>query len=147
MTTTIFANQFVRMNRICYHAINICFGIIILGIFFYSLLFRGDNHPIPAILTDLTGLIPPSKGLSAGFSELVRGNFQTALMHNPHSLRIFSFFIIQLLSRGLVSIAIEGNWIKMNRIVLIDVVFSTSLFLFCFAPLINYSISLFSKLL
>jgi hypothetical protein len=147
MTTTIIANQDVGMKRICYHAINICFGTIILGIFFYSLLFRGGNHPIPAILTDLTGLIPPSKGLSAGFSELVRGNIETALMLNPYSLRIFSFFLIQLLSRGLFSIAIEGNWIKMNRIVLIDAIFSTSLFVFCFAPLISYSISLFSKLI
>jgi len=135
------------MNNRCYHIINICFGSIILGIIFYSLLFRGDNHPIPALLTKVTGLIPPSKGLSASFSELVRGNIEAASMLNPYSLRVFSFFLIQLFTRALVSLVIEENWINKSRMVLIDVFYSTALFAICFAPLINYTIRLFAKLL
>lgn len=135
------------MNNRNYHIINISFASIILGILIYSLLFRGDNHPIPALLTNVTGLVPPSKGLSAGFSELVRGNFVEASILNPYSLRIFAFFIIQLFTRALVSVAIEGNWIKISLIVIIDTVYSSILFLICFAPLINYTISLFTKLI
>jgi len=137
----------IPMSKTCYHTINISFAGIILGILLYSLLFSAENHPIPALLTQLTGIIPPSKGLSAGFSELVRGHIQNALILNPYSLRIFSFFIIQLLTRGLVSIAIEGEWIRASRIVLIDSVYSAALFAICFAPLIGYTVSLFAKLL
>ncbi|NVO08769.1 MAG: hypothetical protein HXX16_02285 [Bacteroidales bacterium] len=135
------------MNNRCYHIINICFASIILGILFYSLIFRGDNHPIPALFTKLTGIIPPSKGLSASFSELVRGNFESALILNPYSIRIFSFFIIQLFTRAFISLAVAGSWMKTSKIILIDAFYSTTLFVFCFAPLISYTLSLFAKLL
>jgi len=134
------------INR-CYHIINICFAGIILGILFYSLIFYGDNHPIPALFTKLTGLIPPSKGLSASFSELVRGNFDRALILNPYSIRIFFFFIIQLFTRAFISLAVAGNWMKTSKIVLIDAFYSTALFAFCFAPFISYTLSLFAKFL
>jgi len=140
-------HQNIPMNRRCYHIINISFGSIILGMIFYSMLFHGNNHPIPALLTKVTGLIPPSKGLSASFSEIVRGNFVVATALNPYGLRVFSFFIIQLFTRVLVSLAIEGNWIKISRIIKIDAVYSASIFAICFAPLISYTVSLFVKLL
>ncbi len=134
------------MNNRAYHIINAAFGGAILCIFVYSLIFYG-NHPVPAILTDVTGLIPPSKGLSASFSEIIRGNFYDALALNPHSLRIFAFFIIQLLTRILVSITIHASWVKLNRVAIIDIIFSILLFGICFAPLIEYTFRLFGKLL
>ena len=145
-TISISTHQNLLMNNRCYHIINLSFGSIVLGILLYSLLFRGNNHPIPALLTNITGLIPPSKGLSAGFSELVRGNIEAAMVINPFSLRIFYFFIIQLFTRGLVSITIEGHWLKASRIVFIDAIFSISLFVLCCAPLISYTVRLFAKL-
>lgn len=134
------------MNNRVYHIINAALGGVILCIFVYSLIFYG-NHPIPALLTDITGLIPPSKGLSASFSEIVRGNFEDALALNPYSLRIFAFFIIQLLTRILVSITIHASWVKLNRVAIIDIIFSILLFGICFAPLIEYTFRLFAKLL
>lgn len=134
------------MNNRGYHIINAALGGIILCIFFYSFIFYG-KHPVPALLTDITGLIPPSKGLSASFSEIVRGNFDEALLLNPYSLRIFAFFIIQLLTRVLVSIIIEAKWVKSNRVVIIDIIYSILLFSVCFAPLIEYTLRLFAKLL
>lgn len=134
------------MNNRVYHIINATFGGVILCIFVYSLIFYG-NHPIPALLTDITGLIPPSKGLSASFSEIVRGNIDEASLLNPYSLRIFAFFIIQLLTRLLVSIVIHANWIRLNRVAIIDIIFSILLFGICFAPLIEYTFRLFAKLL
>jgi hypothetical protein len=139
--------QEILMNKRVYHIINIAFGSIILGIFLYSIIFRGNNHPIPALLTQITGIIPPSKGLSASFSEIVRGNFNAAFLLNPYGLRIFSFFVIQLFTRVLVSIAIEGEWVRFSRIVVIDSLYSMMLFGICFAPLIGYTIHLFSKFL
>lgn len=134
------------MSKKVYHIINLAFGSIILGIILYSLVFRESNHPIPALLTQITGIIPPSKGLSASFSELVRGNFETAALLNPYGLRIFAFFIIQLFTRVLVSITIEGEWIKLSRIIILDSIYSIALFGICFAPLIGYTIQLFAKL-
>jgi len=141
------AIQDLLMNKRCYHIINLAFGSIILGILFYSIIFRGSNHPIPALLTQITGIIPPSKGLSASFSELVRGNFEAAVLLNPNGLKIFSFFIIQLFTRTLVSIALEGEWVRFSRIIILDSLYSIMLFGICFAPLIGYTIQLFSKLL
>jgi len=135
------------MSKRVYHIINIAFGSVILGIILYSMLFRGTNHPIPALLTQITGIIPPSKGLSASFSELVRGNFEAAALLNPFGLRIFTFFILQLFTRVLTSLAIEGEWIKYSRIVIIDSLYSFALFGICFAPLIRYTIQLFTNLL
>lgn len=147
MDSTTFAfDRGMKMDRMCYHIVNMCFGVLILGIILYSFLFQGNNYPIPALFTQLTGAIPPSKGLSASFSEIVRGNFDSALILNPYSLRIFSFFVIQFLTRGLVSISIEGNWIKTSKLVLIDTIFSIALFIVCFAPLITFSLRLFAKL-
>ena len=135
------------MNKRVYHIINIAFGSVILGIILYSLLFRGNNHPVPALLTQITGIIPPSKGLSASFSELVRGNFEAAALLNPHGLRIFLFFILQLFTRAFISLAVEGEWIKFSRIILFDTLYSLLLFGVCFAPLIGYTIQLFTNLL
>jgi len=146
-STSVATPQNIQMSKRYYHTINICFGSIILGILLYSLLFRGDNHPIPALLTQLTGVIPPSKGLSASFSEIVRFNFDEANQLNHYGLRIFSFFIIQLFTRAIVSLVVERSRIKTSRIVTVDAIFSAVLFAFCFAPLIEYTVSLFAKLL
>ena len=134
------------MNKRTYHIINLCFVILVLGILLYSLLFRGNNHPIPALLTRLTGLVPPSKGLSASFSEIVRGNFISATLLNPNGIRVFSFFVIQLFLRILVSIFIKNEWIKISRVAIIDIVLTTALFAYCFAPLIAYTFKLFTHL-
>ncbi len=135
------------MSKKSYHIVNVLFASIIIGIILYSFLFRGNNHPIPALLTDITGLMPPSKGLSASFSEIVRGNIDEALLLNPYSLRIFAFFIIQLLTRIFVSIVIHASWVKLKRVAIIDIIFSILLFGICFAPLIEYTFRLFAKLL
>ena len=135
----------LQMNTKCYHIINICFGSVIICIILYSLIFN-NYHPIPALLSDITGIIPPSKGMSAAFSEIVRGNFSDAMNLNRYSLRIFSFFVIQLFTRILVSISLQGNWITTTKVVIIDALFSIILFLICFAPLIFYTLNLFSQL-
>ena len=134
------------MNKQTYHIINLCFVILVIGILLYSFIFRGNNHPIPALLSRLTGLVPPSKGLSASFSEIVKGNFVSATLLNPNGLRVFSFFVIQFFLRILVSISIKNEWLKISKVAIIDIVLTIALFAYCFAPLIAYTFKLFSHL-
>lgn len=136
----------IKVNKRTYHIINLCFVILVIGILLYSFIFRGNNHPIPALLTRLTGLVPPSKGLSASFSEIIRGNFISATLLNPYGLRVFSFFVIQFLLRILISIVIKFEWMKIYKVGIIDVILTITLFAYCFAPLISYTFKLFTHL-
>ena len=120
---------------------------IIMAILLYSAFYKQNNHPIPALLTEKTGIIPPSKGLSASFSEIVRGNFSEAKNLNSHSLRIFSFFAVQIILRVLAIIAAKKDWFPINRIATIDISISTILFVVCFDPLIEFTLKLFAQLL
>ena len=122
------------------------FGLLILLIIIYSIIFRGNSHPIPALLTELTGTIPPSKGLSASFSEIVRGNFETALQYNRYGVRVFAFFCLQLLLRIIISALIYIKSFKASTLAIADVVVSTILFAYCFAPLIVYTLQQMSML-
>ena len=123
-----------------YHNINLLIGITFTGIFIYALIFRGNNHPIPALLTEITGEIPPSKGLSASFSEIVRGNHELAIAYNKDGIRVFAFFAIQLLLRILFSVFLVQQKQNVTRLALADSVLSIALFTFCFWPLIAYTL-------
>ena len=130
-----------------YAAVNALFIAVILAIFIYSFVFKTEKHPIPALLTQSTGLIPPSRGLSKSFSEIVRGNIRAAKLINPHSLQIFAFFLIQLVMRvaGFVAAKIIGSPFPVKGIA-VDVCISLALFAFCFAPLISFTFRLFVQL-
>jgi hypothetical protein len=108
-------------------------------IFLYSALFQEDNHPIPALLTEVTGEVPPSKGLSSSFSEIVRGNFDYAYVYNPYGIRVFSFFALQILLRLFFSIMIRLKFFGIKYVLLSDITLSIVLFAWCFAPLIAYT--------
>jgi hypothetical protein len=124
-----------------YNTINILIALIILGIIIYSLIYRGDSHPIPALYTQATGEIPPSKGLSASFSEIVRGNMDEALKLNIYSVRIFAFFALQLLQRVFFSLILMVGKVKASKLAIIDASLSITLFAYCFAPLIKFTFS------
>lgn len=126
-----------------YHLINSIFTFIIVSILAYSALFSEMSHPIPALLTNVTGIVPPSKGLSQSFSEIVRGNFQVALLVNPYSIRIFSFFAIQLMLRVFFSMLVRISPHKILLIAITDTIISTAFFLWSFTPLILFTAKLF----
>ncbi len=130
-----------------YHAINLSLGAVVVLILLYSMAFRGDSHPIPALLTQITGEVPPSKGLSASFSEIVRGNFGAAIQINPHGIRIFAFFLLQLFLRGFASLTVYLKRLPTPTVAVADIVVSTMLFAYCFAPLTEYTFRQFSTLL
>ena len=123
-----------------YHYVNLLIAIAFAAVIVYSLIYKANSHPIPAMLTELTGQIPPSKGLSASFSEIVRGNFDLAIKYNPYGIRIFAFFALQLLLRAFLSIMVMLNRDRARSIIISDSVFSTALFVYCFWPLITYTL-------
>jgi hypothetical protein len=134
-------------SAISYRAVNIIFIGVIGFIFSYSVMFHGDNHPIPSLFKEVLGLNPISKGLSASFSEIVRGNLQRAIEYNPYSVRIFAFFALQLLLRIFFSIVVKLKGNRIFPIVITDAAISTLLFFWCFAPLIGYTLDLFLNLI
>jgi hypothetical protein len=121
--------------------------VVIIIVLFYSLIFKWLSHPIPAILTEQTGLIPPSKGLSSAFAEIIRGNFSQAILINANSIRVFAFFPIQLLARLLVVLLLLKNPSLSSSIAIGDAVLSMSLFSYCFYPLIEYTIQTLIRVL
>jgi hypothetical protein len=123
-----------------YHYVNLLIGIAFAGVILYSLTYKANSHPIPALLTEITGEIPPSKGLSASFSEIVRVNFDLATAYNPYGLRIFAFFALQLLLRAFFSMILMIKKNGVVSIILTDSIISTLLFACCFWPLITYTL-------
>lgn len=126
--------------RKVYKSINIAFMAIIVAIFALSVLYRWNIKPIPALLTGKTGIVPPSKGLMQAFSEIVYGNFSKALELNQFSLQVFCFFFIQLLFRGMLWWYTAKEKSRIKLVAYFDVAISTLLFIYCFYPLIRYTI-------
>ncbi|MEY1638326.1 hypothetical protein [Tenuifilum osseticum] len=130
-----------------YLKVNSAFALILLLVFIYSLVFSPNTHPIPAALTQLTGIVPPSKGLSAAFSQILRLNFTSAYIFNPYGLRVFSFFLIQFILRvGLIFAELRfPNSVKTSTIT-VDILISLILLIYCFYPLIEYTFKLLLQL-
>jgi len=129
-----------------YNMLNIAFAGLVFLILLYSLAFSGTSHPIPALLTDKTGIVPPSKGLSQAFSLIVRGDISSVLAANEHSIRIFTFFVSQLVLRIALMLTIGFGLIrssyKLSVLGITDIVISALLFGICFYPLIAYTINM-----
>jgi hypothetical protein len=132
-----------------YRIINSLLIAVIVGILFYSASFSPDTgkYPIHSNYKLLTGDETLSTGLSRGFSCIIRLRFEEARQYNVYSLRIFAFFIIQLILR-IISIAIIGKQLvdEIRPIAFLDITISALLFVYCFWPfLIETFESLFFK--
>jgi len=122
-----------------YHIINLTLAGIILLIFVYSGLFSAqkDNHPIPSFYEEITGEPTASSGLSRSFSEIVRGNFESARKYNKFGIWVFCFFLIQFVQRISISLFLRFQKINIRKLVIMDSLFSIVLFLLCFQGLIR----------
>ena len=112
----------------------------------YSGLFSADkdNHPVPSYFEKITGQPSPSSGMSRAFSEIIRGNFETARNYNADSLLIFAFFIIQGVQRISVSILLVKSRIKKKHLLFADVFLTVVLFIFFFCFNIRAMLQLLS---
>lgn len=123
-----------------YQIINLIFAGIFIFVMIYSGIFSAEknNHPIDCMVYENTGKLCHTCGLSRSFSEIVRFNFDKALIYNKSSIKIFSFFFIELILRLCFFIILYFNLIRLRIVLISDIIISISLFLYCYNDLIFY---------
>ncbi len=131
------------LKREPYLQINIIFIGVILLILAYSGIFSSekDNYPIICIHEKLTGERCISCGLSHSFSLIVRGKISEAYQWNIYGMRVFLFFVSQLIMRVVFSIFFINYQNTRKQLIIIDSVGSGLLFLLAFWPFIIRIIS------
>lgn len=87
-----------------YKIINLVFIFIISGVFFYAYLYPFLTIKINSSCEGLPYIYCKSRGLSRAFAEIVRFNFKIALTYNTYSIRIFLFFLLQLIVRIVINL-------------------------------------------
>lgn len=117
-----------------YKKINVIFILIIMFIFFYCFLTAYFSFGITSSCEGMPLIYCKSRGLTRAFSQILRFNFQEATDFNPYGLKIFFFFLLQLLSRIFINIKI--NLQNFKKIVFVDIFISVLFFLFSFYNLI-----------
>jgi hypothetical protein len=128
-----------------YFIINALFAGIFGFIFVYSGLFTSaeGGHSIPSAC-DLFNLSPcPSKGLSRSFSAIMQGDIHTARSLNPMGPRLFLFFVAQLFMRFVVLTILFRAKKNTDDLLWTDIGISIMLFLGCFYPFFEFSLSLY----
>jgi hypothetical protein len=91
----------VRLADEPYHIINIILAGVIVMVLTYSGIFSPEknNYPVVCIHEKLTGEPCFSCGLSHSFSLILRGRIKEAYEWNQYGLRVFLFFLSQLILR------------------------------------------------
>lgn len=131
-------NLKVRVLNEPYLIINIFFAGVILLIFAYSGIFspERDNYPVTCIHEKLTGQQCISCGLSHSFSLIIRGRIEEAYKWNIYGMRIFLFFVAQLILRVLFSLSFLKYPDTRKQRIIVDCIGSGLMFLITFWPFI-----------
>jgi hypothetical protein len=128
-----------------YHIINIIFAGVIVLILAYSCIFSPEknNYPVICVHERLTGEPCFSCGLSHSFSLIERGRIQEAYEWNQYGMRVFLFFISQLIFR----LVFLSNSIRhpenRRQLIIYDCITSGTIFLISFWPFMK---SIFNSL-
>jgi len=122
-----------------YLIINLIFAGVIVLIIAYSGIFSPvkDNYPVACIHEKLTGQQCVSCGLSHSFSLIVRGEIAEAYKWNQNGMRVFLFFVSQLIMRVLFSIFYLKNQETRKQLIITDIIGSGLIFLIAFWPFIR----------
>ncbi|WP_371414654.1 DUF2752 domain-containing protein [Flavobacterium sp. 140616W15] len=75
-----------------------------------------------------------SRGLTRAFSQILNFNFKQAIAYNAYSLKIFLFFLIQLLARLVINKTI--NFSNFKLVLTFDIICSSIFFVFSFYNLV-----------
>jgi hypothetical protein len=137
----------MRLRDEPYLILNIFFAGVIILIFIYSGIFSPDqnNYPVVCLHEKLTGKPCFSCGLSHSFSLIFRGRIHEAYQWNIYGMRVFLFFVSQLLLRIFFSL----NYLKYNntrkQLIIIDSIGSAVIFLITFWPFLENIVKGFLK--
>jgi hypothetical protein len=127
-------------DRYLYRLLNRIFLVIPVLVVLYALLFspQKQRHPIPSGSLLFSDKSTISTGLSRSFSAAVRLDFESAESYNPFGIRIFLFFLIQLLMRLLALILVMHVPNQVLRgMFWSDAIISVTLFLISFWPFLS----------
>ena len=117
-----------------YKKINIIFSLLIIFIFSYSYFLPYLDVSIKSSCDGLPLIYCKSRGLTRAFSQILRFKFDVAIFLNPYSLKIFSFFLIQLFARNFINFIL--NITNCKKVIVIDVSLTSIYFIFSFINLI-----------
>lgn len=117
-----------------YKRINMVFIIIIMFIFFYCYLSSFLNFGIGSLCKGMPLSYCKSRGLTRAFFQILNLNFKEAIAYNPYSLKIFSFFLIQLIARLVINKII--NFSNFKLVLTFDIICSSIFFVFSFYNLV-----------
>jgi hypothetical protein len=136
-------NKEVRLRNESYIVINIFLAGVILLIIAYSGIFSPDkdNFPVVCLHEKITGQPCFSCGLSHSFSLIVRGRINEAYQWNIYGMRVFLFFVSQLLMRIAFSLFYLRYTGTRNQLILFDCIGSGVIFLVSFWPFMSNILS------
>ena len=119
-----------------YLILNIFFSGVIAIVIAYSGIFSPDlnNYPVVCIHEKLTGQPCFSCGLSHSLSLILRGRLAEARTWNVFGMRVFLFFVAQLILRIVFSLFYITRQDTRQQLIILDSVGSGILFLLTFWP-------------
>ncbi|CAD0009012.1 hypothetical protein FLACHUCJ7_04053 [Flavobacterium chungangense] len=117
-----------------YKKINIIFALLIMFIFFYSYLSPYISFRLSSSCHGLPQTYCKSRGLTRAFSQILRLNFEKAILFNVYSIKVFLFFLIQLIVRFFLNVIVKLSNFKL--LIFSDAIFSLLFFLFSFYDLV-----------
>lgn len=117
-----------------YKRINLIFIILIMFIFFYCYISTFLNFGVRSLCEGMPLSYCKSRGLTRAFSQILNFNLKEAIAYNPYSLKIFSFFLIQLIARFFINKIIRLSNFKL--VLTFDVFLSSIYFIFSFYNLV-----------
>ena len=123
-----------------YQIVNIIFMVLIASIFLYSAIFPPEEskYPVPSFYNQHMTQLSPTTGLSHSFSAIMRGQFRLAHDWNPFGIPIFLFFLIQFLFRGVAFLSLQREIIHYKKLLVTDIILSTTLFICCYGKLLLF---------
>jgi hypothetical protein len=126
-----------RAGNYPYRVLNRIFLSVLILILAYSALFSPEkmNYPVPSGSRFFSDARVPSTGLSRSFSAIMRFRFQDARRYNPHGIRLFLFFFIQIFMRmAALFMASRLSDKSLKALYYADAGLSAALFIACFWP-------------
>jgi Protein of unknown function (DUF2752) len=137
----------VRFRDEPYLILNTFFAGVVIVIIIYSGIFSPvqNNYPVVCIHEKITGEPCFSCGLSHSFSLIVRGRIGEAYQWNIYGMRVFLFFISQLVMRIVFSLYYLQFANNRKQVIIIDSIGSAVLFLITFWPFLESIVKGFLK--
>ncbi|KQB37575.1 hypothetical protein RC62_2741 [Flavobacterium aquidurense] len=110
------------------------FIVIIMFIFFYCFIMPFLNFGFPSSCEGMPLAYCKSRGLTRAFSQILRLNFKEAIAFNSYSIKIFLFFLVQLIARFSINKLLKASNLK--KVLTLDIILSTLFFIFSFYNLV-----------